>query len=225
MRIKGWVRGLSADRQLQAWDRDDVGYVVYDGYGVDVARGTVEIGPAGSFTLEVDLPAGASTGTGWIGLDESQAWGTMHELTIAEYRRPDFEVTTSAGSGPHRRGESIAAKAQADYYTGGALGDATVTWQVTTSEATYAPPGWDHFDFGRWIPWWSEDLFVDDSVRRSSRTRVASRTRRRWRRSRAARTRPARTISTYASVTSTPTSTGCRSRCARTPPCRTSTAR
>ncbi len=127
-----------------------------------MAKGSAEIGPAGSFTLEIDVPAGASTGTGWIGLDENQAWGTGHELTIAEYRRPDFEVTTSAGSGPYRRGESIAATAQADYYTGGPLGDAPVTWQVTTSEATYAPPGWDHFDFGRWIPWWSEDLFIDE---------------------------------------------------------------
>ena len=162
VRIKGWVRGLSADRQLQAWDRDEVGYVAYDGYGVEMAKGSAEIGPAGSFTLEIDVPAGASTGTGWIGLDENQAWGTGHELTIAEYRRPDFEVTTSAGSGPYRRGESIAATAQADYYTGGPLGDAPVTWQVTTSEATYAPPGWDHFDFGRWIPWWSEDLFIDE---------------------------------------------------------------
>ena len=101
----------------------------------------------------------------------SQAWGTMHELTIAEFRRPDFEVTTSAGSGPHRRGESIAATAQADYYTGGPLGDAAVTWQVTTSEATYAPPGWDRFDFGRWLPWWFGDVFVDDLVA----VRVASR--------------------------------------------------
>jgi hypothetical protein len=164
VRIKGWVRGLSADRQLQAWDGDDVGYVAYDGYGVEVARGTAEIGPAGNFTLEIELPAGVSTGTGWIALDEEQAWATMHELTIAEYRRPDFEVTTSAGSGPHRRGESIAATAQADYYTGGPLGDAPVTWQVTTSEATYAPPGWDRFDFGRWVPWWFGGVFVDDLV-------------------------------------------------------------
>ncbi len=92
VRIKGWVRGLSADRQLQAWDREEVDYVAYDGYGVEVARGTAEIDPAGSFTLEVDLPAGASTGTGWIALDENESWGSMHELTIAEYRRPDFEV-------------------------------------------------------------------------------------------------------------------------------------
>ena len=65
-----------------------------------MARGTAEIGPAGSFTLALDLPAGASTGVGWIALDEAEAWGTTHELTIAEYRRPDFEVTTSAGAGP-----------------------------------------------------------------------------------------------------------------------------
>jgi uncharacterized protein YfaS (alpha-2-macroglobulin family) len=158
--VKGWVRGLSPDRQLQAWDRDDVGYVAYDGYGVEVARGSAEIGPAGSFTLQFDVPAGANTGTAWIALDEAHPWGTTHELTVAEYRRPDFEVTTSAGSGPYRRGESIDATAQADYYTGGPLADATVTWKVTTSEATYAPPGWDRFDFGRWTPWWSSDVYA-----------------------------------------------------------------
>ncbi|MGH9272571.1 MAG: hypothetical protein ACRDZ2_15010, partial [Ilumatobacteraceae bacterium] len=164
VRLKGWVRGLSADGQLQAWDRTDVGYVAHDGYGVELARGTAEIGPAGSFTLEIDLPAGASTGVGWIALDHDQPWGMTHELTIAEYRRPDFEVTTSAGTGPYRRGESIATTAQADYYTGGPVGDAAVTWQVTTSEARYDPPGWDRFDFGRWMPWWSDDLFIGDAA-------------------------------------------------------------
>ncbi|MGI9031628.1 MAG: alpha-2-macroglobulin family protein, partial [Ilumatobacteraceae bacterium] len=158
VRLKGWVRGLSAAGQLQAWDQSDVDYVAYDGFGVEVARGTAEIGPAGSFTLALDLPAGASTGIGWIALDEGEAWMTMHELTIAEYRRPDFEVTTSAGTGPYRRGESITATAQADYYTGSPLGDAAVTWQVTTSEATYDPPGWERFDFGRWMPWWSSNV-------------------------------------------------------------------
>ena len=39
-----------------------------------------------------------------------------------------------------------------------------MTWRVTTSEATYAPPGWDRFDFGRWIPWWTGDVFTGDAA-------------------------------------------------------------
>lgn len=156
VRLKGWVRGLSAERQLQAWDRGSVDYAAYDGYGVEIARSSVEVSPAGSFTVELDLPAGASTGEGWIAFEEGSESGSQHPLRIAEYRRPDFEVATSAGPGPHRRAEPITATAQADYYTGGPLGDAAVNWQVTTSEARYAPPGWDRFHFGRWIDWWLE---------------------------------------------------------------------
>lgn len=164
VRLKGWVRGLSADGQLQAWDAGRVDYVAYDAYGVEVARSSADVNPAGSFTVELDLPAGASTGDGWIAFNEGNESGTQHPLRIAEYRRPDFEVTTSAGTGPYRRAEPITATAQADYYTGGPLGDAAVTWQVTTSEATYAPPGWDRFHFGRWIPWWfeSDAAFASD---------------------------------------------------------------
>src|SRR5262249_38276840 len=45
----------------------------------------------------------------------------------------------------------------ADYYAGGPLADAPVAWQVTTAAATYSPPGWDTFTFGKWTPWWYRD--------------------------------------------------------------------
>ena len=162
-RAKGWVRSLSADRQLQPWDGDGVDYVAFDGTGVEIARGRATVTPAGSFDLEFAIPAGANTGGGWVSLAEGSPTGSRHPLLIAEYRRPDFEVTTSAGTGPYRRADPITVTANADYYTGGPLADATVTWQVTTSEATYRPPGWDRFDFGRWTPWWIEgDLLRED---------------------------------------------------------------
>jgi len=43
---------------------------------------------------------------------------------------------------------------EAKYYAGGALPNADVTWQVTTSPGTYAPPNWSDFTFGNWKPWW-----------------------------------------------------------------------
>ena len=43
---------------------------------------------------------------------------------------------------------------EAKYYAGGALPNADVTWQVTSSPGSYAPPNWPDFTFGTWTPWW-----------------------------------------------------------------------
>ena len=51
----------------------------------------------------------------------------------------------------------------AAYYAGGPLGNAPVDWQVTTSSASYAPPGWDEYSFGVWTPWWSNGFDGDSS--------------------------------------------------------------
>ena len=76
-------------RRTASWRRGtatDVGYVAYDGYGVEVARGDAAIGPAGSFTLQFDLPAGASTGIGVIVLDDGR--GLEHDARADDRRVP-----------------------------------------------------------------------------------------------------------------------------------------
>ena len=65
-RAKGWVRSLSADRQLQAWDGDAVDYVAYDGTASSSPVGAPRCDPTGSFDFEFAIPAGANTGAGWV---------------------------------------------------------------------------------------------------------------------------------------------------------------
>ncbi len=51
---------------------------------------------------------------------------------------------------------------EAKYYAGGALPNADVTWQVTTTPGHYAPPNWPDFVFGEWTPWWWDYYRYDE---------------------------------------------------------------
>ena len=73
---------------------------------------------------------------------------------MQEFRRPEFEVKTSASEGPHFVGDAATLEVAASYYAGGPLPNAQTTWQVTSAPRQYSPPGWDDFTFGVWVPWW-----------------------------------------------------------------------
>ncbi len=51
-------------------------------------------------------------------------------------------------------GDTSVVVVAADYYSGGRLPGAAVTWQATARRGHYSPPGWDGFTFGEWTPWW-----------------------------------------------------------------------
>ncbi len=161
VRLKGWVRRLAwdDDARLELFG-DDVRltYQAWDTQGVELASGDVPLGALGGFGLEIDLPAGANLGPAWIefrleGTAEFQ--GFSHSFQIQEFRRPEFEVTARAESpGPYLVAEPATVAVDAEYFAGGPLPDADVTWLVSSRDTTYAPPGWDDYEFGVWQPWW-----------------------------------------------------------------------
>jgi uncharacterized protein YfaS (alpha-2-macroglobulin family) len=56
--------------------------------------------------------------------------------------------------GPYFAGGQATVAAAANYFAGGPLPNAEVTWQVSSSPGSYSPPGWSDFVFGKWLPWW-----------------------------------------------------------------------
>jgi alpha-2-macroglobulin len=95
----------------------------------------------------------------------------VHTFNVQDFRRPEFEVVTTndtallAGTQPGSPGVVLSTQPatvslKASYYAGGPLTDSPVSWQVTTADTSYSPPGWDQFTFGKWIPWWLR--FGDD---------------------------------------------------------------
>ena len=163
MRVKGWVRRVtySTDAQVEALASGDrITYTVSDAYGNQILEGTAPVTGLGGFDLTLELPETADLGSAYLQLSlsgESALEGTDygHSFQILQYRRPEFEVATRPESaGPHVSTQPATIAATGTYYAGGPLVSAPVDWVVTTSSATYAPPGWSDYTFGVWVPWW-----------------------------------------------------------------------
>jgi uncharacterized protein YfaS (alpha-2-macroglobulin family) len=167
LRLAGWVRRLAwaDDAQLGTFGDGSGGqltidYAVYDGYGVELSRASTPTNALGGFNLSAELPDGANLGQGWVelrvsgpGVGDTNA--QIHYFDIQEYRRPEFEVTVRAETPPpHFAAGGATVAVDAAYYAGGALPGAEVNWLISTSDTSYAPPGWDDYRFGVYTPWW-----------------------------------------------------------------------
>ena len=161
--LKGWIRRvqLSGDASLSIpGDGATIDYQVFDGQYTEIASGQLAPDALGGFDLAVDLPEGANLGYGTIAFQLSGVAGLQdtyfeHPLRIEEFRRPEFEVATRAESpAPHVVTSPVTVAAEATYFAGGALPNAPVTWTVSHRDTSYAPPGWEGFSFGVFVPWW-----------------------------------------------------------------------
>ena len=164
--VKGWVRRFtdSTDGTLAAVrEGATVAWSVSDSYGNPLASGEATVGALGGFDMEIAIPDTANTGpTGvQLQLNGEPALGqqsTWHQMDIEQYRRPEFEVTTTPQTQPpFLATHPVTVGANGSYYAGGPLPSAPVDWQVTTTPTTYSPPGWDGYTFGIFQPWWWYD--------------------------------------------------------------------
>lgn len=155
--LKGWVRQLhleeGADILSLPRAGDTVTYQVNDSRGNEVAKGTAKLNALGGFDLAFILPETMNLGGTSVRL-YAAAGNAYHSFQVQEFRRPEFEVTTSVSEGPFFALEHAQFTVEARYYAGGALPNAEVTWLVTSQESSYRPPNWDEFEFGEWVPWW-----------------------------------------------------------------------
>ena len=135
-------------------------YIAKDSRNNDFARGVAKINSWGGFDLSLDLPVNLNLGAvnlvlTTVGSPDHVAYTTFdHIFQVQEFRRPEFEVSAKVGEGPFFVLGSAVMTATAKYYTGGALPNADVTWEVRSRPGFYSPPGWDGFVFGVWRPWW-----------------------------------------------------------------------
>jgi uncharacterized protein YfaS (alpha-2-macroglobulin family) len=152
--VKGWIRwthtGVNPDLGLPA-SGDSVSYMLSDSRGAKLGSGTAKLSDQGGFDLEVALPKNANLGHASFAFtvrDQHHA----HPISIQEFRTPAFSVNLNddvarAGAAPLILGESIEMSTSARYYAGGGLGGARIHWSAELKSASYAPPGWDRFEF------------------------------------------------------------------------------
>ncbi len=166
VRVKGWLRrqetrthgdigGLGADGP------SSIHWTLTSSTGNPMGEGDTKLSRLGGFDLGFEIPDTANLGTAQLTLvaqGSSLSWATWtHAIEIEEFRRPEFEVTTTGPEGRWTLGEEATFTVDAHYYAGGGLPDADVSWNVSATPTSYSPPGHDGFSFGKWIPWWGHE--------------------------------------------------------------------
>lgn len=158
VRIKGWVRRLDPRKRGDIGLLDppmrELSWELYDARGVKLLEGRTRLSALGGFDLALKLPDTPNLGYAQLYLRAEDGSATTHGFQIQEFRRPEFEVSATAPTGPIVLGERATASVRAAYYAGGGLPSAETTWTVSASPAWYTPPDRAEYTFGTWVPWW-----------------------------------------------------------------------
>ncbi len=163
--VKGWIRRLGTGKGGDVGPLNGaikrINYVLEDSQNNEVLKGTAMPNAFSGFDFAFKLPANMNTGSAQLKFKaegslkgfESDEW--FHNLEVQEFRRPEFEVTAKLESeGPLFVGDHAEVSVAANYFTGGGLQNADVTWEVQSRPTTFTPPNRDDFSFGKWTPWW-----------------------------------------------------------------------
>jgi len=149
---KGDVAGLPAGSLTQ------ITYSVMDSRHNEIGKGSAKLNANGSFHFQFKTPKTPNLGTATISLKADvpgvQGTDSYHSFEIQEFRRPEFEVSSSASEGPHVVGGSATASITASYFAGGPLANTEVNWTVRSGTGHFSPPNHSDFVFGSWTPWW-----------------------------------------------------------------------
>ncbi|MHB1318107.1 MAG: Ig-like domain-containing protein, partial [Anaerolineae bacterium] len=130
---------------------------VSDSQGRDLYRETLPVSDMGSFFDELLLGEEAPLGSYYIQVqDEAAEFFSGTSFRVAEYRKPEFEVTVETDKTAYLHGDAIKVTVQASYYFGGPVADAALTWNALSAPHTFqyqCPEGTSCASY----TWWDYD--------------------------------------------------------------------
>jgi uncharacterized protein YfaS (alpha-2-macroglobulin family) len=152
---------------------DDAHYSVQDTHFAADAERTVSVAiwdAQGTQVLSQSLPVSEDMATfnGEFSLGEEAALGNYSvqvdykgipfytTFQVAEYRKPEFEVTVETERAEYVQGDEIAVTAQATYFFGGPVANASVRYAVLSADYFFNYQGqgwWDFTDYDYWDYW------------------------------------------------------------------------
>ncbi|MFZ5820657.1 MAG: Ig-like domain-containing protein, partial [Chloroflexota bacterium] len=128
-------------------------FVTVDHWGEQVYAQELALSDLGSFNDSFTLSDAAALGTYSIYVryawDET-AFGNL-SFRVAEYHKPEFQVSASATPSQALAGTSVDFSAQATYYSGGNVANADVSWFLEASPYRFEPSeAYQRFSFTDW---------------------------------------------------------------------------
>ncbi len=122
--------------------------------GKEAYRGPITLNDFGTFAGSFELPADAATGNYSVRIDDkpsnAPAFGfdiTGTSFLVAEFRKPEFQVTVTTAKPAYVNGDSIEATAKASFFFGGGVANAPVDWAVLSTPFAVHVPGYERYSF------------------------------------------------------------------------------
>ncbi|MGH2473170.1 MAG: alpha-2-macroglobulin family protein, partial [Candidatus Limnocylindria bacterium] len=118
--------------------------------GQQVQQDSVKPNEFGSFAGSLLLPSDAPTGNYTVSLTYTRGmqWSVAaNSFLVAEFRKPEFEVSVTSGRASYVDGDTIDAQATASFFFGGAVAGAGLEWSALADPYTLRVPGYEYFSF------------------------------------------------------------------------------
>ncbi len=133
---------------------EEVSVRIEDPQGKKLYEEKLPVSEMGTFYGELELGEEAALGYYyiWARINDEGFGGSFQ---VAEYRKPEFQVSVETDQPAYVQGDAINVTALAAYYFGGAVADADVRWAVLTNDYffNYTGSGWYDFTDYDWTAW------------------------------------------------------------------------
>ncbi|MBN1992121.1 MAG: Ig-like domain-containing protein [Anaerolineae bacterium] len=143
--FKGVVRAED-DVDFRLPDLGQVHLTIRDAASEIIMDEMVPLTPSGAFNGEIQLEDGASLGNYTLALDFDDQY-FEHYFQVAAYRPPEFEVTIEPSVDELLRGDDFTAAINVNYFFGGPLAGAEVTWNLLAETYQFQPPQLGSYSF------------------------------------------------------------------------------
>jgi len=133
--FKGIVRADDDANYTIPADLRELTVRVDDPQGKELYNERLSLSDMGTLFGELTLDEAAPLGTYYIQMQEPELdFYTSAGFTLAEYRKPEFQVAVTTDRDAYLNGETIRAAVEASYYFGGAVANARVNWNVLSAD-------------------------------------------------------------------------------------------
>jgi hypothetical protein len=130
---KGIVRVLEEEEYSLPPEGGELTIIVRDDQGNAVKEEGVALNANGTVTGQVELASTAVTGFYYLEarlpVGERTVYGGAG-FQVAAYRKPEFQIEVAPDQPEYVQGDSVRIQVQANYFSGGALGNAPVAWRL-----------------------------------------------------------------------------------------------
>jgi uncharacterized protein YfaS (alpha-2-macroglobulin family) len=135
--------------------------VIMDPTSKELSRTSIQLNEFGTFAGSLTLPSTASIGEYSISIAPSSigqlamGYGGVggSGFTVAEFRKPEFQVALETGKQTYANGDSVDATATASYFFGGGLPGVSGEWSVISAPESLRVPGFERYSFSMYDYW------------------------------------------------------------------------